>query len=128
MEIALKHFLPFAIPLISIIMGIGIAMLALWLDHQKKTHIFELHHKERMLAIERGLDVPPLPPELFQNTRSPAYSADAKLALGLTLVLVGLAVGVALTVNFGWDVATWALIPLAIGAAQLAVYAFSSKA
>ena len=54
----LKHILPLLIPIIAIVMGIGMGMLGFWLDYQKKIRIFELHHKERMLAIERGMEVP----------------------------------------------------------------------
>lgn len=51
------------VPITAIVMGIGIAMLGMWLDYRKKSEIYALHHKERMAAIEKGMDVPFLPPE-----------------------------------------------------------------
>jgi len=127
MEITLKHIMPFMIPIIAIIMGVGIGMLALWLDHQKKTRIFELHHKERLLAIERGMEVPPLPAELFQNARKPESSPESNLQSGLIMLLLGLAIGTAMALNFDLATAAWALIPLSIGVAKLAFYAIARK-
>ena len=55
-------------------LGVGIGMLALWIDYRKKRDIFELHHKERMLAIERGMEVPPLPEALqWRMSDAPAH-------------------------------------------------------
>ncbi|MDD5333904.1 MAG: DUF6249 domain-containing protein [Rhodoferax sp.] len=119
----LKHIMPLMIPIIAIVMGIGIGMLALWLDHEKKTRMFELHHKERLLAIERGMEVPPLPPEFFTNGRGRECGAKVNsLHRGLALLLLGLALGVALFVNEGPEAATWALLPIALGVAQLIFY------
>jgi len=38
----------------------------MWLDFRKKRELFQLHHAERMAAIEKGIDLPasndPRPP------------------------------------------------------------------
>lgn len=115
-----RHILPFMIPIIAILMGLGISMLAIWLEYKKKTRLFELHHKERLLAIERGMDVPPLPPEFFTRLRGSELDAKANsLRRGLQLLMVGLALGAALLINFGPDAAVWALLPIALGLAYL---------
>jgi hypothetical protein len=44
-----------ALPIVAIVLGIG--MLALWFDCRKKRVFFEWHHKERMAAIEKGMEV-----------------------------------------------------------------------
>ena len=116
------HVLPFFIPIIAIIMGIGLAMLALWLDHQKKARMFELHHQERLAALERGIELPPLPPEFFQGRSATPSQGHGVLLWGLILVLVGLAFGVAQAFSGDVEGAVWGLMPIAVGAAQLIYY------
>ena len=41
--------------------GIGIGMLGLWTDHKRKSQMLEQMHKERMAAIEKGIELPPMP-------------------------------------------------------------------
>ena len=122
-----RHVLPFFIPLVAIIMGIGVGMLALWLDHQKKMHIFELHHKERLMAIERGMEVPPLPVEFFLERGKSETSLDSNLRWGLILFLLGLAIATALILNGDSSSASWGLIPIAIGLAQLIFYSIGRR-
>ena len=116
-----KHVLPFFIPIIAIVMGVGLAMLALWLDHEKKTRMFELHHQERLAALERGIELPPLPSEFFQGRSTPSQGHGV-LLWGMILVLVGLAFGIAQTLNGDTESAVWALVPIAVGTAQLIYY------
>ena len=124
----LRHILPLMIPIIAIVMSLGIGMLGIWLDYQKKTRMFELHHQERLLAIERGMEVPPLPPEFFGNGRKPDLGPKlSSLRWGLLLLLTGLAFGAALLVNDGPEAATWALLPMALGLAQLIFYKLSAQ-
>ena len=118
----LRHLFPFLIPIIAIVMGIGLSMLVIWLDYQKKARIFELHHKERLLAIERGMEVPPLPREFFTNGR--LRDLDPKLD-SLLLLLLGLGLGVALLINHGPGAASWALLPMGLGLAYLIFYKIS---
>jgi hypothetical protein len=122
-----RHILPFFIPLVAIIMGIGVAMLALWLDHQKKIHLFELHHKERLMAIERGMELPPLPAEFFQGRGKPESSLVNNLRWGLIWLLVGMAVAAAMIINGESSGAAWGLIPIAIGLAQLIFYSIGRR-
>lgn len=120
---SLKHIMPFLIPIVAIVMGVGIGMLALWIDYRKKRDIFELHHKERMLAIERGMEVPPLPEALLAGNRDERCQAPGDdLRRGLMWLLVGLAIGVALFLNRSLESAAWGLIPMAVGAAHLITY------
>lgn len=119
----LKHIMPFLVPIVAIIMGIGIAMLAIWTDYRKKREIFELHHKERMLAIERGMEVPPLPEALLAGRQDNSQAQpDADFKRGLMWTLVGAAVATALIINRDTGSAAWALIPVAVGAAYLITY------
>jgi hypothetical protein len=108
------------IPISAIVMGIGIAMLGLWLDYRKKSEIYALHHKERMAAIEKGMDVPPLPPELFQRGAYGRTSADF-LRRGIVWLLIGGSLLIAMLLE-GTHGAMYALIPAAIGLANLIFY------
>ena len=120
----IRHIIPFFVPIIAIVMGIAIGMLALWLDHQKKMRMFELHHQERLMAIERGMEVPPLPPEFFANPRrdDAAGPRASSLRWGLIWLLLGAALGVAMGLNDGLEQASWALLPAAVGLAQILYY------
>jgi dolichol kinase len=122
-----RHVMPFLIPMVAIIMGIGVGMLALWLDHQKKIHIFELHHKERLMAIERGMEVPPLPAEFFQGRAKAETSLLSNLRWGLIWLLLGLAIAAAIILNGDSARAAWGLIPIAIGLAQLIFYSIGRR-
>jgi hypothetical protein len=110
------------IPIIAIVMGIGIGMLSIYFDYRKKQDMFALHHKERMAAIEKGMDVPPLPPEFFNEGRRcrPRAHGDF-LRRGLVLLFVGAAVSAALY-NTQRDAYLWGLVPAAVGIAQLLYY------
>lgn len=124
----LKHIIPFFIPIIAIVMGIGIGMLSIWLDYQKKARLFELNHKERLFALERGIELPPLPEDFFRNGSQkdgPSDPRASSLRWGLMWLLLGAALGVAIGFNNTMEEATWALLPMAIGIAQLIFYKIS---
>lgn len=106
------------VPIIAIIMGIGLAMLGVWLDFRKKSEIFALHHRERMAAIEKGMEVPPLPPELFERSRR---TPEGTLRRGVVWLLIGGAVTIAVYFEHGRG-ALYGLIPMAVGLGNLIVY------
>ena len=121
----LKHIVPFFIPIIAIVMGIGIGMLSLWLDYQKKARLFELNHKERLFALERGIELPPLPADFFKSGNQKDEPGDPRassLRWGLLWVFLGLALAAAMAINNGVEAASWALLPIAVGVAQLIYY------
>ena len=109
------------IPVVAIVMGIGIGMLSLYLDYRKKRSMYELHHKERMAAIEKGMDVPPLPPEFFESPRRRLRTRSDYLRRGLVWLLVGGAITAALY-SQGRNSSLWGLVPAAVGLAYLLFY------
>lgn len=123
----LKHILPLLIPIIAIVMGIGMGMLGFWLDYQKKIRIFELHHKERMLAIERGMEVPALPLELLQGSNKPKATLAGSLRWGLVWLFLGVAIAIGHVFNDRSDTAVWALMPIAVGLALLLYYSIMRR-
>jgi Domain of unknown function (DUF6249) len=120
MDAPITQVIGVLIPIVAIVFGIGIGMLSLFLDYRKKKEMFAMHHKERLAAIEKGMEVPPLPPEFFTDNRRVKTTGDF-LRRGLVLLLVGFAITVALydTTRHNY---LWGLIPSAIGLANLIYY------
>ena len=115
------------IPIVAIVMGIGIGMLSLFLDYRKKREMFAMHHKERLTAIEKGMEVPPLPAEFFQDSRRTRVRVPSDyLRRGLILLLGGIALTIALfdTTRHNY---LWGLLPTAMGVAYLIYYWFESR-
>lgn len=117
----LKQLLGLMIPIAGIVGGVAVAIIWLATDYKRRAQLVELHHKERLAAIERGIDVPPLPPELFDRDDriDPLDARSRALRRGLTYLLVGLAVAAALAINRDHESAAWGLIPIAMGIANL---------
>ena len=111
------------IPIVAIIMGVGSAMWAMYLRYQKRREMFALYHQERMAAIDKGIELPPLPEEFFSGDQPAAQprSGHRQLLQGLILVFMGIALTAALYYETGahyW----WGLLPVAIGLAFLIYY------
>jgi hypothetical protein len=126
--VEVKQVVAVFIPIVAIIMGIGMAMLGLWLDYRKKRDIFQLHHSERMAAIEKGIDVPALPADFFADYRRRPHSPALYLRSGLMWLLVGVAVTFALYESQLFDHSwTWGLVLMAVGLANLLFYAITRR-
>jgi hypothetical protein len=111
------------IPIVAIIMGIGVAMLAIWSEHKRKAQLLEQNHRERMQAIEKGIELPALPANLVSSSNGPSTASAAKsLRSGIMLTLIGVILYVALNRAGGSDGALFGLIPAAVGVANF-VYA-----
>ena len=117
------------IPLFGILFGIGgpVAVVVIWftLNYHKRRKLMELHHAERMAAIERGMEIPPLPIELIDGRSTPKRRSTALLP-GLVWFFIGLALVIGTLVGQGHgedDMPLFAaLIPLGIGLAYLIYY------
>ena len=111
------------IPITSIVLGIGIGMLAIWTDHKRKAQILEQNHRERMHAIEKGIELPALPESLVGRYSSPTPPSAAKsIRNGIMLTLIGVLLFVAIKVSGGDEGALFGLLPACVGVANL-VYA-----
>ena len=115
-----------SIPLVAIVLGIGLAMVALYLRYRRHKDSFALYHQERMAAIEKGVEVPPLPANLFEEGSAP-YHPRRHLFKGLLWTLVGLGLGGALYATTELRYALFALILIGIGVAHLIYYAVEGK-
>ena len=112
---------PLLIPIIAIVMGIGIGMLGIYLNYRKRKEMFALYHQERMAAIDKGIELPPLPEAFFRDEDKPS-SPHSHLLVGLILVFIGLALFFALFFLVGLRIALFGLIPLGIGLAFMIFY------
>jgi hypothetical protein len=110
----------FLLPLLVTGFGLSFAFLIMWLDYRKKKDIYEMNHKERMTALEKGLDMPPTPREFFEpGERLDAATVNLRRALVLGF---GGAAYLAVMMIRGRESAWWGLMPIAIGAAFFIVY------
>jgi hypothetical protein len=114
------------IPIFGIVIPIGgtLAVVVVWftLNYHKRRKLMELHHTERMAAIERGMEIPPLPIELIDGRSTPKRRRTALLP-GLVWFFIGLAFVVGALSRGGDDIPVFAgLIPLGIGLAYLIYY------
>jgi hypothetical protein len=121
----IEAVLGIATPIIAVTLGLCTAMLGMWLDFRKKREIFQLHHAERMAAIEKGIDVPPLPPEFFQGRRRD-YSPNTHLRRGLIWTLAGGAATLALW-GTGEREFWYGFIAVAVGIAYLLVFVIEGR-
>ena len=109
------------IPIFGIVFGIGVAIVTIVTNHREKVKRAELRHRERLAAIEKGIELPPDPPELDAGKKGSSLRSG----------LIGLFVGVVLYFALGRvadeDVALFGLIPAAIGVANLISYFVESR-
>ena len=111
------------IPIVAIVMGISVALLAIWSEHKRKSQLLEQNHRERMNAIEKGIELPAIPANVVGGSNGPSTSTAAKsLRSGIMLTLIGALLFFAIETAGGTEGAMFGLIPAAIGIANL-VYA-----
>jgi hypothetical protein len=109
------------IPIVAIVLGIGISMLGLWTDHKRKTQMLEQLHRERMAAIEKGIELPPMTHEAGQ-TRGERNEANPARVLRTAVFMVGFGIVLyfALKTVGASQAAVFGLIPATLGVANLA--------
>lgn len=112
-----------SIPIIAIIMGIGIAAFSMALNYRKRKEMFTLYHQERMAAIEKGMELPPLPDAFFSENLNPAQrSGHRALLRGMILLFVGITLFGGFWYQERTDTGIYALVPAAVGLAYLIYY------
>jgi Domain of unknown function (DUF6249) len=104
----------FMIPIVAIVFGASVGLLNVWLNHRRKQQMLEQWHRERMTAMEKGLPVPDVPANLFADV-----DTLSALRSGISLVLVGVVVYVAIAKGIDETLAWFGLIPSAAGIANL---------
>ena len=112
------------IPIFAIVFGVTVAIFAIMTAHREKTLRVELRHKERLAAMEKGLE---LPPELEDPDNGGKRSRSGSLRSGLIGVGVGIVLYFALDRLAGDDIALFGLIPAAVGLANLIFYVIEGR-
>ena len=108
------------IPIVAIIMSLSIPIVYSIVDYRRRRDIIDAHHKERMAAIDRGMELPPLPESFYQSLK-PARRSSYLLP-GLVWLFVGIGLFIALGAVAGEDVRNFGLIPAGVGVALLIYY------
>jgi hypothetical protein len=108
------------IPIVAIIMSLSIPIVYAIIDYRRRRDIIDAHHKERMAAIDRGIELAPLP-ESFYLSLKPARRSSYLLP-GLVWLFIGIGLFIALGAVAGDDVRYFGLIPAGVGAALLIYY------
>lgn len=117
----------FLIPIVAIVSGIGIAMLGLWTDHQRRALKLEHQHRERMAAIEKGIALPPPPDADTDRAVDKSANPARMLRSGVLLLSLGIVLYFAIDVAGGESGALFGLIPATLGLANLAYAAVLFK-
>ncbi|MCI0535725.1 MAG: DUF6249 domain-containing protein [Verrucomicrobiales bacterium] len=116
------------IPITAIVLGCSIAIVAIITSYRRKKQLFELYHEERMAAISKGIDVPPLPEALLSEGPERRRSPHEVLRSGLIWLFTGIALYFALPAFwFKEGIQMVGLIPAAIGLANLVYYFFAGR-
>ncbi len=107
------------IPLSAIILGISAGIVGIVAKHRQLVQRADLRHKERLTAMEKGIELPPEPEDPVNR---PRY-----LLKGLVWSFVGIAAYLALNALAGSDESMLAGIPFSIGLAYLVYYFVQGK-
>ena len=115
---------------VAVVSSLGIAVLAIWTDAQKRRDLIASVHRERMAALEKGLDLPAFPSEW--PSRDPAGCRPGAPGSGLKPGLMWLATGVGLWLflspkNHGLLHPSVGAIPAAVGVAHLVYFAVEGR-
>jgi hypothetical protein len=105
-------FIPFAM--------FGAAVLIVFFALQAQHRRRELEHKERMLALEKGMPIPPSPTEEKPKPRNPYAAALVWIAIGVGLFIMAIPVSEP-------NLTGVAAIPLCIGVALLIANIINQK-
>jgi hypothetical protein len=123
----ISELVPLLVPIFSTAIVFSIPIVWIVLNYRKRRRLMELFHTERMAAIERGMELPPLPLELIDGRAN--RRRRTSLLPGLVWFFIGLAVFVGwLMTGFDDDLPViGGLIPLGIGLAYLIYYGVEGR-
>ena len=111
------------IPVVAIVMGIGLALVSVIAQHRTRVKALEQRHRERMAAIEKGIE---LPPDLASDSADDGGRGKKPASRYLLQGLICLGIGAALLVSSFTIMPAELQLPggvlVAIGAALIIFY------
>jgi len=107
-----------SIPILAVCGGVLIAITAIIAKGRREEQV----HRERIIAMEKGLALPAAAQEVVER---PKFSN--RRANGLVMTGIGLALTIAMWVEGGDDTGVWGLIPLFIGIGLLIAGAIDKR-
>jgi len=119
-----EDILALLIPISAIVMSLSIPIVYAIVDYRRRRDIVEAHHKERMAAIDRGMELAPLPESFYQSIK-PARRSSYLLP-GLVWLFIGVALFIALGA-VGGNLRNFGLIPAGVGLALLIYYVVEGR-
>jgi hypothetical protein len=113
----------YVVAIVAILVGFGLPLVAVMtyivLNYRQRRALMELHHAQRMAAIERGLELPPLSMDMFERARSRRRSTSLLPALVWFFVGVAILVGMQ---SISDEEALIGLVPTGVGIAYFIYY------
>jgi len=85
------------VPIFALVFGTMIPIVWIYRDQQTKQKLIEARHKERLAALERGVDYQPEPlplDALFGRSKSTNPKSSPTLLWGLILTFAGAAIAI----------------------------------
>lgn len=130
MNVDLNAALGMMIPLAAITLGVATGIVVIVSRHRRQMRELDNRHRERMAAIEKGLDLPPDPvveqAAVVERLRVPRRAGSSYLLRGLIWLGVGIAlVGSDSILGAGNRAFAW--VAVAVGTAYLIYYAFEGR-
>jgi len=126
-----------SIAFMAVSLGCGIGLLAVWTDYAKQRDAMLNFHKERMMALEKGLEPPQFPREfLSDEARALEYATGSRQGgcppMTITPGLVWCGIGIAILImqrfeTFKFMHGSWSAIPICIGVALIAGYFLDAR-
>ena len=116
------------IPLVAVFMGIGLAIVSVITQHRTRVKALEQRHRERMAAIEKGIE---LPTDLASDSTDDAGRGRKPASRYLLQGLICLGIGAALLVSSFTIMPSELQLPggilVAIGAALVIFYVATGR-
>lgn len=128
-DTSVRHVFTMLIPIVGIIGGVSIPILAIWGEYRKRRDLIEAYHKERLLALEKGMEPPAYPSNILEDDNSSSTPPVPGKHLKSGLLWLAIGVGAAIFLYFQPKaIAHFSVgsIPIAIGISQL-IYHFVEK-
>ena len=108
------------IPIVAVVGGMAIAIVGVITKSKEE----ELKHKERIIAMEKGIPIPESAP-CQPKADKPRYLAIR--AWGLVITLIGIAIMVSIAIGSDLRNGIWGLIPTGLGVGLLMAAWFEKK-